>query len=94
MPSRRASAACADRAQDSPEHDRRIIGPPTLRRQSREPISFFTAPQVAQHLEVSPRTVRRWIEDGQLVAHRFGRSVRIAEYDLRRFLERHRGEAS
>jgi excisionase family DNA binding protein len=52
---------------------------------------FFTIGQVAELLEVSTRTVRRWIDAGLLVAHRVGGVVRIAEHDLRAFLAQHRG---
>jgi excisionase family DNA binding protein len=51
---------------------------------------FFTIGQVAELLEVSTRTVRRWIDAGLLVAHRFGGAVRIAAHDLRAFLAQHR----
>ena len=46
---------------------------------------FFTIEQVADEHEVAPRTVQRWIADGVLIAHRFGRAVRIAEPYLRAF---------
>jgi excisionase family DNA binding protein len=53
---------------------------------------FFTIDEVADCLNVSPRTVRRWIKSGDLPVHRFGRAVvRIAEHDLRAFLAQHRG---
>jgi excisionase family DNA binding protein len=51
---------------------------------------FFTIGQVADLLEVSTRTVRRWISTGLLVAHRFGGIVRISAHDLRAFLAQHR----
>lgn len=51
---------------------------------------FFTIREVAERLEVATRTVRRWIKSGDLVAHRFGGAVRIAESDLKAFLARHR----
>jgi len=51
---------------------------------------FFTISEVAEMLRVSTRTVRRWIDCGQLVAHRFGGAVRIADTDLRAFLAIHR----
>ena len=54
-------------------------------------VSPFTIAEVAERLRVSTRTVRRWIEAGDLVAHRFGGIVRIAETDLRAFLALHRG---
>lgn len=56
----------------------------------RDPIQFFTIANVAEHLDVAVRTVRRWIKSGDLVAHRFGGVVRIAEGDLRTFLAMHR----
>jgi excisionase family DNA binding protein len=52
----------------------------------REGIKFFTIPEVAECLNVSTRTVRRWIKRGELIAHRLGGVVRIAESDLRAFL--------
>ena len=53
-------------------------------------IRFFTIRAVAERLEVATRTVRRWIKSGDLVAHRFGTAVRIAESDLNAFIARHR----
>jgi excisionase family DNA binding protein len=61
-------------------------------KRTQEPINFFSVPEVADHLGVSARTVRRWIDGRQLVAHHFGRAVRISEGDLREFLGAHRGE--
>jgi excisionase family DNA binding protein len=58
---------------------------PTLRR-------FYTIQEVSDSLEISSRTVSRWIARGELIAHQLGRSVRIADDDLRAFLVRRRGE--
>jgi excisionase family DNA binding protein len=55
-------------------------------------VRFFTIAGVALQLNVSPRTVHRWIADRQLVVHRIGRSVRISEADLKTFLAVHRDE--
>jgi excisionase family DNA binding protein len=52
---------------------------------------FYTIEEVVESLDVSPRTVSRWIASGELIAHRFGRSVRIADDDLRAFLAQRRG---
>jgi excisionase family DNA binding protein len=52
--------------------------------------NFFSIADVAKDLRVSTRTVRRWIRDGQLVPHRFGAAVRIAESDLWAFIAQHR----
>ena len=62
----------------------------TRRRHRREQIKFFAIHDVAEQLGVSTRTVRRWIENMELVAHRFGRAVRIAERDLQAFVAMHR----
>ena len=51
---------------------------------------FYTVSEVATLLAVSTRTIRRWIATGELLAHKFGRQVRISETDLRVFLERRR----
>jgi excisionase family DNA binding protein len=55
---------------------------------SSRPITrFYTVAQVAELLAVSTRSVRRWIAAGELLAHKFGRQVRISEIDLRAFVE-------
>jgi excisionase family DNA binding protein len=51
---------------------------------------FYTIKTVADALEVSPRTVRRWIATGELNVYRVNGVVRIAEADLRAFLALHR----
>jgi excisionase family DNA binding protein len=53
-------------------------------------MQFFTIAEVAACVDVSTRTVRRWIKSGELVAHYFGGVVRIAESDFRAFLAMHR----
>jgi excisionase family DNA binding protein len=49
-------------------------------------LKFFTIDEVTEMLSVSARTVRRWIDRGELVAHHFGAAVRISDADLRAFL--------
>jgi len=51
---------------------------------------FCTTEDVAEILNVCVRTVRRRIRDGELVAHHFGRIVRIAGSDLNAFIAGHR----
>lgn len=51
---------------------------------------FCTIGQVADCLEVSTRTVRRWIKKKLLVTHGFKGVVRISEADFRSFLAAHR----
>jgi len=55
-------------------------------------VRFFTVGDIALQLNVSPRTVHRWIANRQLVVHRIGRSVRVSEADLKAFLAVHRDE--
>jgi|HubBroStandDraft_4_1064222.scaffolds.fasta_scaffold207963_2 excisionase family DNA binding protein len=60
------------------------------RRHRDDDIKFFTIAEVAERLHVATRTVRRWIQAGDLVVHRFGGVVRIAGPDLRSFLAQRR----
>jgi excisionase family DNA binding protein len=56
-----------------------------------QPSEFHTIDDVANMLEVSTRTVRRWIEKELLVAYTVGNIVRIAKRDIQTFLAAHRG---
>jgi len=51
---------------------------------------FCTIANVAESLNVSTRTVRRWIDGGELIAHRFNGVLRISDADVQAFLARHR----
>ena len=53
---------------------------------------FFTVNQIAEMLDISTRTVWRWIKSEALAVHRFGGVVRVAEADLKAFLAAHRGD--
>lgn len=49
----------------------------------------LTVNEVAERLSVSPRTVRRWIANGDLPAYKVGPSyVRVREADLGSFMRR------
>jgi len=54
--------------------------------------AFWTIRGIAEHLDVSERTVHRWIKSGDLVAHRLGRNLRVANVDLWSFLAQRRGQ--
>ena len=43
--------------------------------------------EVAEQLNVSMRTVTRWIEEGKLPAFKFGKDYRINPDDLNKFIE-------
>ncbi len=55
-----------------------------------QPTKFYTVDQVAEVLDVSTRSIRRWIKEKKLVAHHFGAAVRVAETDLKAFVAEHR----
>lgn len=46
----------------------------------------LTVSDAARQLSVSEKSVRRWINDGDLRHHRLGAAIRIAEEDLCAFL--------
>jgi excisionase family DNA binding protein len=46
---------------------------------------FRSVNDIAEQLDVSTKTVRRWIETGQLHVHRFERRLRIADEDFAAF---------
>ena len=52
--------------------------------------SFWTIPDLAEEWDISPRTLHRWIDAGDLIVHRFGRSVRVSDDDKRAFQAQHR----
>jgi excisionase family DNA binding protein len=54
------------------------------------PPKYYAVRTVAESLDVSTRTVRRWIANGDLVAHRINGVIRIGANDLQAFLALHR----
>ena len=52
--------------------------------------ALLTISQTAEHLQVSTKTIRRWIDGGELIAHRFGRQWRISVEDLQVFVRMRR----
>ena len=49
--------------------------------------NFLTIPQIVDELQVSERTVWRWIKKKELIVHRHGRWVRIHRDERERFLK-------
>lgn len=47
---------------------------------------LMTIPDVAKQLQVSEKTIRRWIKSGDLIAHRLGHQLRISNADLQTFI--------
>ena len=52
--------------------------------------TLYSVAETARLLKVNPRTVRRWIEKGDLTIHRLGRQIRITDSDLVTFLRQRR----
>ena len=48
---------------------------------------LFTVADIATQCQVSERTIRRWITDGDLKVVRLGRLVRIRRSDFNKFLK-------
>jgi len=52
--------------------------------------ALLTIAQTAEQLQVSTKTIRRWIKSGDLIAHRFGHQWRISNTDLQTFIKMRR----
>jgi len=52
-----------------------------------EGIKFYTIPETAQALRVTPQTVRAYIKRGKLKGQRIGRPILITENNLKEFLQ-------
>ena len=51
-----------------------------------EGIKFYTIPETAEALNVTPQTIRAWIKQGKLKSQRIGRPILITENNLKEFL--------
>ena len=58
---------------------------PELTPSDRSAPPFHTVAQVARRWDCSQKHVRRLIEKGDLVAHKFGNLQRVSDDDLRRY---------
>lgn len=52
-----------------------------------EGIKFYTIPETATTLRVTPQTIRAWIKQGKLKGQRIGRPILITENNLKEFLQ-------
>jgi excisionase family DNA binding protein len=59
-----------------------------------EYMKFFTLEEVAKELRVNPRTIMRWLKNGQLKGYKLGNSktslLRIPKAEVNKFLEKHK----
>ena len=51
-----------------------------------EGIKFYTIPETATALKVTPQTIRAWIKQGKIKSQRIGRPILITENNLKEFL--------
>jgi excisionase family DNA binding protein len=59
-------------------------------RKSYDHTRWLKIADIAEILDFSERQVRRWIDDGDLVAHKFGRQWRISDKDFEEYLRSRR----
>jgi len=52
-----------------------------------EPVTWLSTKEASARLSITLRSLYRFIDEGDLVAYRFGRVIRIKETDLDRFIE-------
>lgn len=50
-------------------------------------ITWLNTAETARRLGVTPRTLYRFIDEGQLPAYRFGRVIRLKESEVEEFIE-------
>lgn len=53
---------------------------------------FYTIEQIAECVNASTRSVRRWVDQKLLIAHRLGGLIRISEADFAAFLAARRDD--
>lgn len=52
-----------------------------------EGIKFYTIPETAKALKVTPQTIRAYIKQGKIKSQRIGRPILITENNLKEFLK-------
>jgi excisionase family DNA binding protein len=52
-----------------------------------EGILFYTIPETAKVLRVTPQTIRAYIKQGRIKSQRIGRPILITENNLKAFLQ-------
>ena len=57
-----------------------------------ESISWLSTKEASELLGVTLRTLYRFIDEGEIVAYKFGRVIRLQEDDVRRFIDASRIE--
>lgn len=55
-------------------------------------IDWLSTADAAKSLGITPRTLYRFIDQGELAAYRFGRVIRVKRTDIEAFIEKSRIE--
>jgi excisionase family DNA binding protein len=56
------------------------------------PIQWLSTAEAAKYLGITPRTLYRFIDEGQIDGYRFGRVIRLKQDDVDRFIDASRIE--
>ncbi|MCB1038056.1 MAG: helix-turn-helix domain-containing protein [Acidimicrobiales bacterium] len=56
------------------------------------PIQWLSTAEAAKYLGITPRTLYRFIDEGQIAGFRFGRVIRLRQEDVDAFIEASRIE--
>jgi len=51
-----------------------------------EGIVFYTIPETAKALRVTPQTIRAWIKEGKIKSQRIGKPIYITQNNINEFL--------
>lgn len=51
------------------------------------PIQWLSTAEAAKYLGITPRTLYRFIDEGQIAGYRFGRVIRLKQDDVDQFIE-------
>lgn len=58
-----------------------------MRPMSSTDVRWLSTAEAAKRLGITPRTLYRFIDEGQLPAYRFGRVIRLKEAEVDQFIE-------
>lgn len=57
---------------------------------AQQEITWLSTAAAARYLGITPRTLYRLIDEGEVAAYKFGRVIRLQEQDIAKFIERSR----
>ena len=54
---------------------------------AQDPLEWLSTAEAAKRLGITPRTLYRFIDEGQLAAYRFGRVIRLKQDDVDAYID-------